>query len=164
MNFVADATLLYLDLPQPQGETCRNWNWDIQQHTDAAKKDFGRLRSEIFGQLTEYWPRNSLPVGIQRNNFRDNLYWRPLQYLSTAICENVFDSSNYTKSAAAGFEAMNKAKTFITRMAELQFLMIRNGNSTVMNLGQAWADCALGPNASVRSFLLYTQLILPLEF
>ncbi|KAI7923148.1 hypothetical protein M9X92_004522 [Pyricularia oryzae] len=148
MNFVADATLLYLDLPQPQGETCRNWNWDIQQHTDAAKKDFGRLRSEIFGQLTEYWPRNSLPVGIQRNNFRDNQYWRPLQYLSTAICENVFDSSNYTKSAAAGFEAMNKAKTFITRMAELQFLMIRNGNSTVMNLGQAWADCALGPNAS----------------
>ncbi|TLD22265.1 hypothetical protein PspLS_07804 [Pyricularia sp. CBS 133598] len=149
MNFVADAALVYLDMPQPQGESCRNWNWETQQYNDTAIKNFGRLRSEIFGQLTGNWPRNPLPVGTQRNNFRDNLYWRPLQYLATAICENVLDSSNYEESVTAGFEAMGKVKAFITRMTELQFLMIRNENSKIMNLGLAWADCALGLNARI---------------
>ncbi|TLS22165.1 uncharacterized protein PpBr36_09735 [Pyricularia pennisetigena] len=144
MNFVADAALLYLNIPQPQEESCRNWNWEVQQYDDTTTKNYGRLRSELFGQLTEFWPKNPLPVGIQRNSFRDNLYWRPLQYLSAAICKNVFDPSDFNKAVAAGFEAMEKLKAFVTRMAQLQLLMIRNENSMVMNLGQAWANCALG--------------------
>ncbi|KAI6381773.1 hypothetical protein MCOR25_001006 [Pyricularia grisea] len=146
MNFVADAALLYLNIPRPQEESCRNWNWEMQQYDDTSTKNYGRLRSELFGQLTELWPKNPLPVGIQRNIFRDNLYWRPLQYLSTAICESLFDLSDYKKALTAGLEAMDKMKAFITRMAQLQLLMIRNENSTVMALGQAWAEFALGPD------------------
>lgn len=145
MNFVADVIVDFFVLPRPQGRVCRYWDWKEQQRIDKRVHGTGAFRMALFSEMCSRWPKIPLPAGQQRDAFRDLLYWRPLQYITSAITMKYYDprpdgpSKRETDDAK---EFMLKGiGDFIDRLAKLQRWMVKD-NTQLIDLYDRWLATA----------------------
>ncbi|KAL8326298.1 hypothetical protein RB597_009228 [Gaeumannomyces tritici] len=149
MNLVADTIVDFFVLPRPQGKTCRYWDWKEQQKLDSDITTVGTFRMSLFGTMIPHWPKMPLPVGQQRDSFHDQLYWRPLNYITSAITtkyynHNLAGGPSQRELGEARAFALKGIGCFIDRLSEIQRWTITS-NTQLVDAYDKWLATGSDP-------------------
>ncbi|KAL8387373.1 hypothetical protein RB595_009950 [Gaeumannomyces hyphopodioides] len=148
MNFVADVIVDFFVLPRPQGKLCRYWDWKEQQKLDQEVPSVGNFRMALFGMMIPHWPKIPLPVGQQRDSFHDQLYWRPLQYITSAVTTKYYNPRASGPSKSETEEAkeftLNGIGRFIDRLSKIQRWTVTS-NTQLIGVYDKWLATGPGP-------------------